>query len=80
MNTIRLFGTAMCAPCQMMKKTLDTMHIDYEFVNCSENPSIAIKNNITTVPVLVVYNEKGEELTRRNGLLTVSTIDEMVGV
>lgn len=56
-----------CVPCQMVSNYLEEYSIVYEQINVSERPDIATKYKVMSVPVTVLEDDNGNELTRSIG-------------
>ncbi|MDM8174701.1 MULTISPECIES: thioredoxin family protein [Olivibacter] len=69
-----------CAPCNMVSEFLDNKGINYEKVNPFENPEVAMRFRVRTVPTVIVTKEN-EEVKRVIGfkpeeLLTISSLQQ----
>ncbi|NCU30296.1 glutaredoxin family protein [Candidatus Saccharibacteria bacterium] len=55
-----------CAYCVQVKRYLDIKKQDYDVINLDENPSeeasVVAKSGARTVPIVMITNEKGDEL------------------
>lgn len=67
MSSLLLLSKDGCAPCSMVKNFLAGKNIEYKDVNAFESPEIAGKYDIASVPVLILLDEKGEEVKRSKG-------------
>lgn len=56
-----------CNPCTMVQNFLDDKGIKVEKVDVFENPEIAGKYDIGTVPVTILLDSEGNEIARSNG-------------
>ena len=67
-----------CAPCNMVSEFLDNKGVDYEKINPFENPELAMRFRVRSVPTVIVTN--GSEEVRRiigfkpDELLAISTM------
>jgi len=71
-----------CGPCKMMSALLENIsniHQDIKFckVNVDENPELAEKHNISSLPTLVLF-EYGKELRRITGMRPQTTIEKFI--
>ena len=77
MSSLLLLSKDGCAPCSMVKNYLSSKDVEYKDVNAFENPEIAGKYDIASVPVLVLLDENGEEVKRSKGF-NPPEIEEML--
>lgn len=49
-----------CAPCDQVSNVLDTQGIAYEKINPFDNPDMAIKYKVRTVPTVIVLENDQE--------------------
>lgn len=56
-----------CNPCQMVQNFLDAQEVAVEKVDVFDQPEIAMKYDIATVPVTILLDEEGNEVKRSNG-------------
>lgn len=66
-----------CAPCTAMQRHLDNKGIEVEKVDVFERPEVAAKYNIGGVPVLMLVDDEGKEVSRVVGF-SRDRIDELV--
>ena len=74
--TVLKFGLPHCAPCKTLSKILEDMEGITE-INVSEDLELGKKYGIQKVPTLV-FLKNGEEVYRKNGLITKSTYEEVI--
>lgn len=76
---IEKYSASWCQPCKVLDKTLESV-TDVEIVkyDVEENEDLALEKGIRNVPVLIYYNEKGEEVARSTGAVPLSTIMEII--
>ncbi len=74
-----------CGPCKMQAPVIDELGEKYEGkvtvakLNVDDEPSIAARFGVMSIPTLIVYRE-GEEVTRRVGVQSLDQIEVMLGV
>ena len=64
-------------PCQMVQNKLDDMGVTVESIDAFENPSMAGKFDIGSVPTLVLVDEDNKEVSRSIGF-NPDEIEKMV--
>jgi len=69
------YGTKFCGDCRRLGAILDKLNIEYLDINVDEN--IAKELDITTIPVLIKY-ENNKEVDRLIGLKSINLIKEFV--
>lgn len=81
MNKIIDFHAEWCGPCKLQKPILDKFakenNIDVEYVDVDENPEIAQKYGIRSVPTMI-YVKNGEAVQTLVGLHKESLLKEKV--
>lgn len=76
---IEKFGAEWCGPCKTLDKTLEKVTgVEIVKYDVDEYESIAEMRGIRNVPVLIYFNEKGEEVTRTVGAVPLNTIMEVI--
>lgn len=76
------FNADWCGPCKMLGPVLETVSNDitdvsFVSVNVDENPNLAKKYGVMSIPCLVVL-ENGEEIKRSVGLISRDEIEKLV--
>ena len=76
------FNADWCGPCKMLGPVVETVSNDitdvsFVSVNVDENPNLAKKYGVMSIPCLVVL-EKGEEIKRSVGLISRDEIEKLV--
>lgn len=61
------FETKGCGPCKMVQAYLEDKGVEVEQVDVLEDTDITEKYNVSSVPTLILVNDKGEELERSVG-------------
>lgn len=73
MPSIVDFGAKGCRPCDMLAPVLDALQTQYAgkmnvlFISVREEPVLAARYGISTIPVQVFFDKNGKELFRHNG-------------
>lgn len=67
MKRILKFGTAHCGMCKRVSDVFNKNGIEYEEIDCEENPALAEKYNIRNVPVVVVHDEENTRVYNNYG-------------
>lgn len=62
-----MFGAGWCGPCRTVKSQLKSLGIEVNYVDCDEEQALAKELNIRGVPVVIVWDEAGEEVGRHIG-------------
>lgn len=79
------FWADWCGPCKMQAPVIDELGDKYEGkvtvakLNVDDEPSIAARFGVMSIPTLIVYRE-GEEVTRRVGVQSLDQLEMMLGV
>lgn len=60
MTRILKFEKNDCAPCDQVSNFLDTKGIVYEKINPFDNPDMAVKYKVRTVPTVIVLDNDAE--------------------
>ncbi len=66
-----------CAPCTMVQQYLSSKRISAEKINPFEQPEMAIKYNISSVPVTILLDAEGNEVKRVVGFKPPE-LDELI--
>jgi len=77
------FNAEWCGPCRMMRPVLDKYAEEHDNVkivsiNVDENPNLAKKYNVFSIPCLVTIKD-GKELDRTVGLISRTELDDLIG-
>ena len=76
---MRLFkiGANWCGPCRALDKLLEDNNIKYEHIDIDtpNGEGLSIKFNVTSIPTLVITDDKENVLRKRVG---VPTLDELM--
>lgn len=79
------FWADWCGPCKMQAPVIDELGDKYEGkvtvakLNVDDEPSIAARFGVMSIPTLIVYRQ-GEEVTRRVGVQSLDQLETMLGV
>lgn len=60
MKKVIKFEKENCAPCTMVSEYLDSKGVAYEKVNPFENPELAMRYKVRSVPTVIVTYEEAE--------------------
>lgn len=72
-----------CGPCRMLSPVLEGIAADYRGrlkvvkLNTDENPKIAMKFNIQSIPTMLLFN-KGQQVDRMTGALPRQEIEKRI--
>ena len=77
------FNAEWCGPCKMLRPALkklseENKNIKVVSVNVDNNPELARKFNVFSIPCLVVLKD-GKELERTVGLISRTELDILIG-
>lgn len=77
---IEKYGASWCGPCKLLDKTLEQLPKEIEIVkfDADENEELFVEKNIKSVPVLIFYNDKNEEIKRTVGSMSLNNIMEII--
>lgn len=72
---IEKYGADWCQPCHVLDKTLEQVSgVEIIKYNVDEENELANSRGIRNIPVLIYYNENGEEVTRTVGAIPLTKI------
>lgn len=83
MVTMVDLGAKKCIPCKMMAPILQELQSEYReraaviFIDVWENPEVAPKFSIRTIPTQIFYDSQGKEVNRHEGFLDKQSIVSM---
>lgn len=74
------FGAPWCKPCQALDKTLESANlgIEIEKVDIDQRPECAAEYRVRSVPTLVLLDDDGAEIDRRQGALSLGALLEFI--
>lgn len=74
------FGTTHCGMCKIMDKILMNGNIpaDIQIVDAEVNIDLANKYNVRSVPVIILFDNKMNEVHRWNGVVKENVIIETI--
>ena len=73
------YGSTWCSPCQSLKKTLESVDlssVEFYEIDIDENPEAASDAKVRGVPTMIIYNDSGEEVSRKVGTLNAIQIKQ----
>lgn len=79
------FWATWCGPCKMQGPIIDQLGDQYQGkftvakLDVDQNPSIAARYGVMSIPTLIVYRD-GEEVTRRVGVQSLQELEAMLGM
>lgn len=72
---IEKFGATWCGPCRVLDKTLEEVKgVEIVKYDVDEYEDLTVSKGIRSIPVLIFYNEAGEEVHRTVGSITLADI------
>lgn len=72
---IEKFGAAWCGPCKVLDKTLEEVkEVEIVKYDVDEHEDLAASKGIRNIPVLIFYNELGDEVDRAIGAIPLAAI------
>lgn len=77
---IEKYGASWCGPCKMLDKTLDQVPKEIEIVkfDADEDEKLFAEKGIKSVPVLIFYDDNGNEVKRTIGNLSIDKINDII--
>lgn len=63
MNILKFFGS-WCNPCKALSKNLEDAGIEHKSIDVDENEELTEKDNVMSVPTIVVLDEDDNEVGR----------------
>ena len=73
-------GATKCVPCKMMAPILDELReeysgrLDVEFVDVWQNPDVARRHGVKSIPTQIFFDATGKELFRHQGFIAKEDI------
>lgn len=77
MNRIIKFEKDGCVPCQMVQNILNDKRVEVEKVNPFDSPELAVKYNVSSVPITILVDSNGNEVQRSIGF-NPSELEELL--
>ncbi|KAA6446718.1 MULTISPECIES: thioredoxin family protein [Bacillus] len=70
-----------CTPCQLVSNYLKEKGIEFEAIDVTERPEVAAEYGVMGVPVTILLDKEGNEVTRSSGFKPedLDKIVEIVG-
>lgn len=76
---IEKFGASWCGPCKVLDRTLEQISgIEIVKHDVDKEEELANSKGIRSVPVLIYYNDRDEEVKRTIGAVSLGTIMQIV--
>lgn len=77
---IEKYGASWCGPCKMLDKTLEQLPKEIEIVkfDADENEELFVEKGIKSVPVLIFYDNDGNEINRLIGAVALNKIIDII--
>jgi len=78
------FGSTGCVPCKMMEPILETLRekykdkVDVLFINVTEEPILASRYGIQSIPVQIFFDKTGKEFFRHVGFFPQDQIETKI--
>jgi thioredoxin 1 len=66
-----------CNPCTMVSSFLANNNVPFEIIDVIENPEVAGEYGVMSVPVTILLNDDGQEVTRSIGFKP-DELEEMI--
>lgn len=79
------FGAVWCGPCRTMQPILEEFaerwaeYIDVFSVDVDEDPEVANRFKVRTVPTIIFFSPDGQLLDRHHGTVPLGLLNSMVG-
>lgn len=75
------FHATWCQPCKALSKTIEEagdLGIEIESIDVDQEPELARKYNIRSVPTMVVVDEEGEVLRYQTGSMSLHQLESFI--
>lgn len=72
------FYTPTCMPCRVLGKMLEKLDVEVEPIDATQDIAKVDEYNVCTTPTLVFLDDEGKEVKRTTGMVTESTIKEIL--
>lgn len=75
-----VFSSDTCGPCRALKNSIsdNSLDIPYRIVDVTQQPDLARKYRISSLPTLVVVNIDGDPQAIHRGALPVMTLNDWI--
>lgn len=83
MKKIIKYEADWCSPCQAYKPTFESVtseydNLDVQVINVEEEPEMAQKYSVRSIPTTLILDEDGEELVRISGRVDESSLRKYI--
>lgn len=72
------FYTPTCMPCRVLGKMLEKFDVEVDSIDATQDIAKVDEYNVCTTPTLVFLDDEGKEVKRTTGMVTESTIKEIL--
>ena len=73
MNQVLYFSTPWCGPCKAFKplfnEVVNKSPVSINYIDADSSRELTLKYGITSVPTIVVIDERGNEIKRHSGVM-----------
>ena len=75
------FSASWCGPCKMLAKMLEDVKVETPIVeiDIDNNNEMAVKHGVRSVPMCILIDDSGNEVSRKAGVMTESEFKTLVG-
>jgi len=81
MEKVLKFHAVWCQPCKALSKTIEEagdLGIEIESIDVDQEPELARKYNVRSVPTMVIVDEEGEVLRYQTGSMSQAQLKHFV--
>ena len=81
MEKVLKFHATWCQPCKALSKTIEEagdLGIEIESIDVDQEPELARKYNVRSVPTMVIVDEDGEVLRYQTGSMSSAQLKSFV--
>ncbi len=86
MKYLKKYGAIWCSPCRTLDANLELIdftgnNIDLEKIDIDSITRLELQNlGVKGVPTMILYDEDGNEISRKTGAMSVSQIETWLGL